>query len=91
MCLGFIVGYFIIAYILAPVFYKIGVISIYQYLEKRFGISTPIGHQMLNGFYWMVEQIVYRQFEGVAGYGENERKTRCQQENERGQEVIFSP
>ncbi|MGP1393278.1 MAG: sodium:solute symporter [Candidatus Cryptobacteroides sp.] len=40
MCLGFIVGYFIIAYILAPLFYKIGVISIYQYLEKRFGIST---------------------------------------------------
>ena len=27
---------------------------------------------------------------GVAGYGENERETRCQQENKRWQEVIFS-
>ena len=31
----------------------------------------------------MVEQIVYPAFEGVADYGENERKTRCQPENER--------
>ena len=30
----------------------------------------------------MVEQIVYHEFKDVAGYGENERKTRCQQENE---------
>jgi len=34
--------------------------------------------------------MVCRLLEGVAGYVENERKTRCQQENERGQEVIFS-
>ena len=27
---------------------------------------------------------------GVVGYGENERKTRCPQENERWQEVIYS-
>jgi len=38
----------------------------------------------------IVEQVVYRLLEGVAGYVENERKTRCQQENERWQEVIFS-
>ena len=30
------------------------------------------------------------EFEGVAGYDENKQETRCQQENERGQEVIFS-
>jgi len=30
------------------------------------------------------------EFEGVTSYDENERKTRCQQENERWQEVIFS-
>ena len=30
------------------------------------------------------------EFEGVAGYVENERATKCQQENERWQEVIFS-
>ena len=45
---------------------------------------------ILNRFHWIIEQIVYREFEGVAGYGKNERKTRCQQENERWQEVIYS-
>jgi len=30
------------------------------------------------------------EFEGVAGYGENERATRCQQDNEKWQEAIFS-
>jgi len=30
------------------------------------------------------------EFEGVAGYVEKERATRCRQENERWQEVIFS-
>jgi len=38
----------------------------------------------------MVEQMVDCEFEDVAGYVENERATRCQQENERWQEVIFS-
>jgi len=38
----------------------------------------------------MVELMVCRWFEGVAGYVENKRETRCQQENERWQEVIFS-
>ena len=44
----------------------------------------------MNRSHWIVEQIVYREFEGVAGYSKNERKTRCQQENERWQEVIYS-
>ena len=38
----------------------------------------------------MVEQMVDGEFEGVAGYDENKQETRCQQENERGQEIIFS-
>ncbi len=38
----------------------------------------------------MVEQRVGGEFEGVAGYDENKQETRCQQENERDQEVIFS-
>ena len=41
-------------------------------------------------FYWIVEHIVFRWLEGVVGYVENERETRCQQENERGQEVVLS-
>lgn len=40
MCMGFVVGLFIIAFVLIPLFYRMNLISIYGYLEKRFGIST---------------------------------------------------
>lgn len=40
MVLGFIVGYFVIAFVLVPMFYKRNLISIYGYLEERFGRST---------------------------------------------------
>lgn len=40
MVLGFIVGYFVIAFVLVPMFYKRNLISIYGYLEERFGSST---------------------------------------------------
>lgn len=40
MVLGFIVGYFAIAFVLVPMFYKRNLISIYGYLEDRFGRST---------------------------------------------------
>lgn len=40
MVLGFIAGYFIIAYVLTPLFYKMNLVSIYEYLENRFGISS---------------------------------------------------
>ena len=40
MCLGFMAGYVVIAYVLTPLYFKLGVVSIYEYLEKRFGTST---------------------------------------------------
>ena len=40
MVLGFAVGYFVIAYVLLPLFYKRNLVSIYGYLEQRFGGST---------------------------------------------------
>lgn len=40
MVIGFIIGYFIIAYVLVPLFYKKNLVSIYGYLEERFGGST---------------------------------------------------
>lgn len=36
MCLGFTVGYFLIAWVLLPIFYRNKVASIYSYLEERF-------------------------------------------------------
>ncbi len=35
--LGSIVGYLFIAFVLLPIFYKLRVVSLYQYLESRFG------------------------------------------------------
>ena len=40
MVLGFIVGYALIGFVLVPLFYKKNLISIYGYLEERFGRST---------------------------------------------------
>lgn len=40
MCLGFIVGYFLIAFVLVPMFYKRNLVSIYGYLGERFGVAT---------------------------------------------------
>ena len=37
-CLGFIVGYAIIAYVLVSLYYRLGVVSLYEYLDRRFGI-----------------------------------------------------
>ncbi len=37
MCLGFIVGYFIVAYVLLPVYYKLNLTTIYSYLGTRLG------------------------------------------------------
>ncbi|MEA2042719.1 MAG: sodium:solute symporter [Bacteroidota bacterium] len=35
--LGYLVGYFVIATVLLPLYYKMNLVSIYTYLEKRFG------------------------------------------------------
>ncbi|MFI3239964.1 MAG: sodium:solute symporter [Bacteroidales bacterium] len=40
LCLGFVVGYFIIAFVLVPLFYKRNLVSIYGYLEQRFGMKS---------------------------------------------------
>ena len=37
MCLGFIVGYFVIAFVLLPLYYRLNLTSIYSYLGQRLG------------------------------------------------------
>ncbi|MDR3132798.1 MAG: sodium:solute symporter [Prevotellaceae bacterium] len=40
MAIGFVAGQFIIAFILIPLFYKMNLTSIYEYLSNRFGIAS---------------------------------------------------
>lgn len=40
MVLGYIVGYLVIGTVLLPVYYKLNLISIYTYLEQRFGNAS---------------------------------------------------
>lgn len=40
MVMGFVVGQFIIAFVLVPLFYKMKLVSVYQYLEDRFGARS---------------------------------------------------
>lgn len=37
MVLGYFLGYLVIAFVLMPTYYKLNLVSIYTYLEKRFG------------------------------------------------------
>lgn len=36
-CIGFIVGYFVVAFVLLPVYYRLNLTTIYTYLQKRLG------------------------------------------------------
>ncbi|NNC70197.1 MAG: sodium:solute symporter, partial [Flavobacteriaceae bacterium] len=38
--MGYVVGYFVVAYVLMPVYYRLNVTSIYQYLDQRFGVVS---------------------------------------------------
>lgn len=40
MCLGFFLGYLVIAFVLTPLYFRLGVVSVYEYLDKRFGVAS---------------------------------------------------
>ena len=53
-CLGFIVGYAVIAYMLVPLYYRLGVVSLYEYLDKRFGI---VAHRTGAWFFFVAKTL----------------------------------
>lgn len=40
MVLGYLAGYAVIAFVLMPLYYRLNLVSIYQFLDQRFGISA---------------------------------------------------
>ena len=40
MALGFFLGYLVIAFVLTPLYFRLNVVSVYEYLEKRFCVAS---------------------------------------------------
>jgi len=55
---GFFIGYLFIAFVLLPIYYKLNVTSIYQYLEQRFGkVSYKTG-----AFFFLLSRVTGASF-----------------------------
>ena len=54
LVLGYFVGYFIISKVLLPMYYKMNVISIYSYLQERFGKRT----QKTGAFFFILSRVL---------------------------------
>src|SRR5512138_1978105 len=52
--LGYFLGYFIIAFILLPLFYRLNLTSIYNYLQNRFGIIS----YKTGAFFFIISRIL---------------------------------
>ena len=40
LCMGFILGYVVVAFVLLPVYYRLNLVSIYAYLQQRLGLHS---------------------------------------------------
>ena len=56
--LGYVVGYYVIAHVLIPVYYKLKLTSIYTYLEQRFGFYS----YKTGSFYFLLSRIIGASF-----------------------------
>ncbi len=56
--LGYFLGYIVIAFLLIPLYYKLNITSIYEYLEQRFG---KISHQT-GAFFFLVSRVLIASF-----------------------------
>jgi len=56
--LGYFAGYFVVAYLLMPIYYKLNVTSIYEYLNERFGV---VSHKT-GAFFFFVSRVLGASF-----------------------------
>lgn len=52
--LGYLVGYFVVAFVLMPIYYRLNLTSIYEYLLERFG---PTSHKT-GAFFFFVSRVL---------------------------------
>ena len=52
--LGYLVGYFVVAFLLLPIYYKLNLTSIYEYLKERFG---PTSHKT-GAFFFFISRVL---------------------------------
>ncbi len=52
--LGYMVGYFVVAFVLMPIYYRLNVTSIYEYLLQRFGV---VSHKT-GAFFFFVSRVI---------------------------------
>ena len=52
--LGYLFGYFVVAFLLLPIYYRMNLTSIYEYLKERFG---PISHKT-GAFFFFVSRVL---------------------------------
>lgn len=56
--MGYLVGYFVVAFVLMPIYYRLNVTSIYQYLDQRFGtVSYRTG-----AFFFFISRVLGASF-----------------------------
>ncbi|MEP3390099.1 MAG: sodium:solute symporter [Reichenbachiella sp.] len=58
MVLGYLLGYLVIATVLLPLYYKMNLVSIYQYLDSRFGKSA----YKTGAFFFLVSRVIGASF-----------------------------
>lgn len=56
--LGYFAGYFVVAYLLLPIYYRLNVTSIYEYLNQRFGV---VSHKT-GAFFFFVSRVLGASF-----------------------------
>src|SRR4029078_4722658 len=52
--IGYVIGYFIIAWVLLPLYYRLNLTSIYNYLQSRFGIIS----YKTGAFFFIISRIL---------------------------------
>ncbi len=55
---GYLIGYFVVAYVLMPIYYQLNVTSIYEYLKERFGV---VSHKT-GAFFFFISRVLGASF-----------------------------